>query len=357
MPEEHHEDEERHDGRRHGVGRSVPLRRGAGGCRRSRGSSRPSPRSEASRRRDSVAAWRVREEPRRDHDRPRHRDGGGAEDQAAGEAVRHRRLVRIARERRCGIHGARCRSVATTTAMGLGPPPDTGATCGIACGISASIGIQHVRRKRQAEPHLPPVSDDVGRETPARPHDVRARRRFGPTPGAFAPTTQDRGPPMGELHGHRAATHRTVGFAVPQRARGESGTEVAMRRVAEGHRLGRGILGRLGAPTGDRPATGVSHLDPRDGLVVDRLSVPVQVELARKAGRRCACPRARSAGPGPPRPGRSRLRRARSGADGRPRLSPAAEAPSRDGRARRRAFRARGRAGRTGRGRRAPWIG
>ena len=63
----------------------------------------------------------------------------------------------------------------------------------------------------------------------------------------------------------------------------------------EGHHLGHGILGHLGAPTGKRvQVMGISHFHYKDGKIVeewrvyDQASLLVQVKLAQLADRPAA---------------------------------------------------------------------
>ena len=158
-----------------------------------------------------------------------------------------------------------------------------------------------------AEPDVSMAHSEIERHTLRWLHDVYNRKMFGTLAQVFASNCQYHGPLMAELYGVAAVIHQTLGMVgsipdavfAPQHicsVRSEEGGEkVAVRWIMEGHHLGHGILGHLGAPTGKRvQVMGISHFHYKDGKIVeewrvyDQASLLVQVKLAQLADRPAA---------------------------------------------------------------------
>jgi predicted ester cyclase len=131
---------------------------------------------------------------------------------------------------------------------------------------------------------------------------VYNRKMLGTIARVCAPTVQFHGPLMAELYGVASVIHQTLGLIgslpdaafTPQHICSnpceEGGEKVAVRWIMEGHHLGYGILGHLGAPTGKRvQVMGISHFHYKNGKIVDEwrtfdeASMLVQVKLAQMA--------------------------------------------------------------------------
>ena len=154
----------------------------------------------------------------------------------------------------------------------------------------------------EAEADTSIASTELERHTLRWLHDVYNRKMLGTIAKVYAPTVQYHGPLMAELYGHASVIHQTLGLigTLPDAAFApqhicstpceEGGEKVAVRWIMEGHHLGYGTLGHLGAPTGKRvQIMGMSHFHYKDGKIVDEwrvfdeASALVQVKLAQMA--------------------------------------------------------------------------